>query len=256
MNVKTLIQSKPGFHREPVNPEASFGEILNVSEFFYDTIQGENFIGYPAAFLRLQHCTLDCTWCDTSEVWREGNPYSFDELFQMIESDLIDKLFAGQHLVLTGGSPLKQQYQLIMFLKRFQSKYNFLPFIEIENECTIMPSHILTNYISCWNNSPKLSNSGNSEHARYKPEILKVLSKLNNSWFKFVLTCKEDWEEIQMDFLDKNLIRKNQIVIMPQGQTRTEIEANREMVVDMAIEHNVRYCPREHIVIWDKKTGI
>lgn len=256
MNVKTLIESNPKFNREPLDIESSFGEILNVSEFFYDTIQGENFIGYPAAFLRLQGCTLDCDWCDTEAVWREGNPYSFDELFTLMEPNLINKFNEGQHLILTGGSPLKQQFQLIMFLRKFQKKYGFLPFIEIENECTIMPSSQILSFIYRWNNSPKLSNSENSVHARYKPEVLKTLSSFDDSWFKFVITCPEDWEEIQMDFLDPSLIKKDQIVLMPEGATRIEIEKNREMVVDMAIKHNVRYSTREHIILWDHRTGV
>ena len=42
--------------------------ILEISEFFCDTIQGENFIGYPATFLRLQHCSLDCVWCNPRRI--------------------------------------------------------------------------------------------------------------------------------------------------------------------------------------------
>lgn len=53
---KTIIESYPDFTRR-VDPNEPF---LNVSEFFMDTLQGENFVGYPAAFLRLQNCTQSC----------------------------------------------------------------------------------------------------------------------------------------------------------------------------------------------------
>jgi organic radical activating enzyme len=72
---KTIIESYPDFTRR-VDPNEPF---LNVAEFFMDTIQGENFVGYPAAFLRLQNCTMGCLWCDTQEVWRRGNPYTLAE---------------------------------------------------------------------------------------------------------------------------------------------------------------------------------
>jgi organic radical activating enzyme len=43
---------------------------------------------------------------------------------------------------------------------------------------------------------------------------------------------------------------------MPLGGDREELEQNRETVIEMAIRYNVRYSTREHIVVWDKKTGI
>lgn len=274
MNSKILIKGNPDFVKTKWPNPYSINEILQVSEFFYDTIQGENFIGYPAAFLRLQGCTLNCRWCDTQEVWRYGNPYTFEDLFQLIESDkqvvsdskfgiqqttfvtpLLEKLKGGQHLILTGGSPLRQQRQLLSFFEEFKSRYSFLPYIEIENECMIEPTLDFIKLVNCWNNSPKLSNSGNG-HNSYNPVLIKNMSKIENSWFKFVVTCKEDWEEIENDYLSAGIINIDQIVLMPQGSTREELKLNREAVVELAIEHNVRYSTREHIVLWDRKTGI
>jgi organic radical activating enzyme len=251
--VKQIIKANPDF-KKPIPLEENF---LNISEFFYDTIQGEGInIGMPAAFLRVQGCTQSCIWCDTKEVWRFGNPYTFNELFELIdESDLVDKLNGGQHLVLTGGSPLLQERQLTRFIQLFIDQYGFKPYIEIENECTIMPGSIFP-YINCWNNSPKLNNSGNPYNLRYQPDIIKTLSLFPNSYFKFVVTNMEDWKEIFEYFLQNSLIKKSQIILMPQGATREELEKNREFVINLAIKNNVRYCTREHIVVWDKKTGV
>lgn len=230
---------------------------LNVSEFFYDTIQGEGiYIGHPAAFLRLKGCLLNCSYCDTTEVWNYGSPYNFNELFELIDnSNLIGRLFFQQHLVITGGSPILQQKRLAVFLSEFEKRYKGLPFIEIENECVGIPSLLLTKRISCWNNSPKLSGSGIPRKLRYKPEIIQRMSTLKNSWFKFVVDCEEDWEEIAMDFVENGLIDKEQVILMPQGATRAELEKNREIVVNMAIQHGVRYSDRLHIELWDKSVG-
>lgn len=231
---------------------------LEVAEFFCNTIQGEGAeMGTPCAFLRLQWCTQNCVWCDTSEVWRFGNPYTFDELFQLMEHhNVIDLFKAGQQLVITGGSPIRQQDALILFLELFDYTYGFTPVIQIENECTRMPKDELIKFVQTWNNSPKLASSGNAKKIRYQPEVLKKLSSLQNSWFKFVVNCQEDWEEIQMDFLDPGLIEKNQIILMPMGATREELEKNRPIALEMAVMHNVRYSTREHIEIWNKKTGV
>lgn len=249
----TIVEAKPAF----VKTIPQSVEYLNIAEFFCDTIQGENFVGYPATFLRLQGCTQSCVFCDTQEVWRFGNPYTFDELFELIDSvDLIRKFKEGQHLVITGGSPMKQQVALLSFIKAFISKYGFKPFIEIENECTLMPSEEITCLVDCWNNSPKLENSENLKLLRYQPHVLKYLAGLKNSWFKFVVSKEVDWEEVKTDFLDTGIIKKEQIVLMPLGATRTELESNRENVLNIAIRENIRYSTREHIVIWDKKTGV
>lgn len=252
--VKQLIRSNPAEKR--MVPDGQ--PFLNVSEFFCDSIQGENFIGWPASFLRLQHCTLNCIWCDTQSVWRQGNPYTFAELFSLMEApqfDLIRKFREGQHLILTGGSPLKHQHKLISFFNEFENRYGFIPFLEIENECTLMPDQDLVNIVKLWNNSPKLSHSGNPEALRYKPGVLKYLSGLDNAWFKFVISGVNDWEEIKKDFLDPQLIKKSQIVLMPLAGKRTELHANRSMVLAMAVKNNVRYCSREHVELWDVLTG-
>ncbi len=252
--IKTIIGSNPDYQK----PTPIDSPYLEIAEFFYDTIQGEGItLGQPAAFLRMQHCTQSCWWCDTTEVWRNGNPYTFEELFKLIEStELIQKLKTGQHLILTGGSPVKQQKNLTLFLHAFKERYGFQPVVEIENECTLMPTPEFSRLIDIWNNSPKLKHSGNPDKLRYKPDILQYLSGLENSWFKFVISHKNDWDEIDASFLQPNLIKREQIILMPLGSNRQELHKNREMVVETAIRETVRYCTREQIELWDKTTGV
>jgi len=230
---------------------------LNISEFFYDTIQGEGInIGQPASFLRMQRCSLDCSFCDTNEVWRYGSPYSFDELFELMPLHFIYQLSKGQHLVLTGGSPLLQQVSLIDFLNEFIERFGFKPFIEVENECVIKPMPRMVGLVDCWNNSPKLENSKNPFEKRWKPEVIHYMSQLPNSWFKFVVSSEEDWNEIDVGFLMPQLIRKDQVILMPEGATRVELDLHKSIAFELAVENSVRYATREHIVLWDKKTGV
>lgn len=257
---KSVRQIIPAFYEGPLT-KSTIPELqpyLEIAEFFCDSIQGEGVtMGSPAAFLRMKGCTQSCRWCDTKEVWRFGNPFTFEEIFELMERhNLPRKLKDGQYLVLTGGSPLKQQNALILFLESFVFKYGFKPRIQIENECTLMPDSLLVPFIDVWNNSPKLSNSGNALSFRYRPEILEFLSSLPNSWFKFVVRDDNDWYEIKEFYLNPGYIRKEQVILMPQGATRKELCQNREQVIAMAIEYNVRYSTREHIIVWDKRTGI
>lgn len=250
---RILIEAFPQFYKQ----YPDHNNFLEVSEFFSDTLQGENFVGWPATFLRLQHCTLNCVYCDTQEVWRQGNPYTYDELFEIMESNnVISSLHEGQRFVITGGSPLKQQIQLLEFIRQFIGKYKFWPYTEIENECVLMPRMELLPYVSCWNNSPKLASSGNSFVARHKAGVIEYMAKLPNSWFKFVIGCEKDWEEIQSTFIERGLIPRNRIVLMPLGENRAQIQETQQICAKLAIRHNVRFTPRLHIDLWDKKTGV
>lgn len=246
----TLIQQLPTFTKKVEGEDK-----LAISEMFADTIQGEGInAGVPATFIRLQGCTLACVWCDTLDVWPYGNEYTFREIFRLLEP-FAEKYRSGeQHIILTGGSPLKQQERLWDFIKKFIMWFGFKPFIELENEAVLIPGPIC-NFVDVWNNSPKLSNSGMKEKIRVKPDVLRFMRDLgDSSWFKFVVSKEEDWEEIERDFLPH--ILRNQIILMPEGQTQWELAKVREVVVDMAIKHQVRYMDRLHVILWNKKTGV
>jgi organic radical activating enzyme len=249
----TLVQQKPTFTKK-VEGENK----LAISEMFSDTIQGEGpHAGVISTFMRLQGCTLKCVWCDTIDVWPEGNEYSFDEIFELFESiGLIDRFKSGQHLILTGGSPLKQEKECIAFLKAFISKYGFKPYVEVENEAVLMPSPDFVDLVDWWNNSPKLDNSGMKERVRIKPLTLAYMGTLPNSIFKFVVNSEEDWKEIHETFIQPGFITKDKIVIMPEGQTQEELSKTREIAADLAIKEGVRFTDRLHVTIWNKKTGV
>lgn len=228
-----------------------------VSELFTNTIQGEGVSsGVPAVFLRLTNCTLNCVWCDTTEVWRFGTKVGISSLLSFMEGGgVIDYLYKGAHLVLTGGSPMLQQKKLILFREKFSTKFNFTPYFEIENECVIPPDHDF-DFIDQWNNSPKLSNSGMKLSSRYRPEVIKKTAELRNSWFKFVISCEEDIEEIKQNFIKPKLISESQVILMPCGQTLSELSAVRESVVEFSVREGWRFSDRLHVTIWDKKTGV
>jgi organic radical activating enzyme len=247
----TLIEQNPKFDKKVEGEDK-----LAIAEMFGDTIQGEGIsVGVPSTFIRMQGCTLKCVWCDTLTVWPFGNEYSFDEIFEMFENHgLIDKFNNGQHLILTGGSPLKQQIQLTEFIHQFIRKYTFKPFIEVENEAVLLPNPEFEKFVDQWNNSPKLANSGMKERVRIKPQIISHMSSLENSWFKFVVQNEDEWKEIEKDYLP--FIDKRQIILMPEGQTQDELSKTREIVADLAISKGVRFTDRLHITIWNKKTGV
>lgn len=86
-----------------VKPNAYDGT-LEVHSIFY-TIQGEGpFCGYPAVFVRLAGCNLQCPWCDT-EYTTKRQRMRPDEIIAEVA-----KLAPRKTLVvITGGEPFRQQ---------------------------------------------------------------------------------------------------------------------------------------------------
>jgi 7-carboxy-7-deazaguanine synthase len=76
---------------------------LVISEIFF-SIQGESsFAGIPCAFVRLSHCDLRCSWCDTEYAFYEGEKKSIQTIFEEVlkfPTDLVE---------ITGGEPLLQK---------------------------------------------------------------------------------------------------------------------------------------------------
>lgn len=251
---KTLISSKPVENREARNDGS---KIIYVSENFYDTIQGEGVTaGVPSAFLRTMGCTLRCGFCDTTSVWRYGNPYSVNELLDLWKtSGLLDKLYQGQHLVLTGGSPLKQQEGLAELLRKINGESSI--YVEVENEAVLMPNLDFERYVNQWNNSPKLFNSLVAKPERYKPEVLQYMNNLGNSWFKFVIKdIEEDWKEIETDFVNPGYISKEKIILMPEGDSQEKLKREYQKLFGLCCEQGVRFTDRLQITIFDKATGV
>lgn len=235
-----------------------------ISEMFSDTVQGEGVtIGVPATFIRFTGCTLKCVWCDTLQVWNEGIIKTHTQVMDYFkQNNLIDRIKNGQRIIFTGGSPFKQMKSIYFFLIKFRHEFGFSPYIEFENECVLYPyeiSLLMRHHPSSriqWNNSPKLENSNMKAVARYKPDVIRKTAELPNSWFKFVVDSQSDWVEIERDFIEPGLVSKDQIILMPKGENRQELEKNRPIAVELAVANSVRFSDRLHITLWDKKTGV
>ncbi len=50
-------------------------------------------------------------------------------------------------------------------------------------------------------------------------------------------------------------VRDDDVLLMPEGQTRDQLEATRETVADLALEFGYRYTPRLHVDLWNDAPG-
>ncbi|EPE37611.1 queosine biosynthesis [Candidatus Photodesmus katoptron] len=88
----------------------------------FETIQGEGSLsGIPSVFVRLQGCTVGCSWCDTKDTWNVNfqNQCDLNEILNKTypseswclssAQEIIDvyrkRGFLAKHIVITGGEP-------------------------------------------------------------------------------------------------------------------------------------------------------
>lgn len=250
--------------------------MLQVSEHFY-SIQGEGAsVGVPAYFIRLQGCNLMCGgsngclmkegkatwWCDSEIVWRKGNPMSNEELEQsFIDQGLLKSILDGSiHLVWTGGEPTIKHHQEAIqeFSDYMYTKYSDCDiFNEIETNGTlIVDPDFYTIYIDQINCSPKLSNSGIEKDKRINAEAIYQIKEHGEGYFKFVISSEDDIIEFQNEFINPFLIPANRVIIMPGVDNRNDLPERTRFLFEMSKKYGYRGITRQHILAWDKVTGV
>lgn len=209
---------------------------LIVTSRFY-TCQGEGpFRGFPAYFIRLTKCNLNCWWCDT--YFDKGDELTFDEIFNQIDTD-IEKFYLKRNmstpkwaqgtnrrivLVITGGEPTLQT--------------NLVDFLNKANDI-FYHTQIESNGILYLNLSPKTTyvvspkclekNRVAIKYLRPNPKILERADCL-----KFVMSAPEcnealpysdvpDWAH---DWADKT---GKQIFVSPMNMYKKEPQKAKEM---------------------------
>lgn len=207
-----------------------------VSEIFH-SIQGEGkTIGKPTVFVRLRGCNLKCLFCDSKFTWTEGKEMSILEIKEEIQK------YNCKRIVITGGEPLLQQKDVFDLIFSI-SKYD----IEIETNGTILPEYNLPKIQ--YNVSPKLTNSGNDLEKSIQEKSLQFFSEHKNSIFKFVVSTKEDLDEI-LKLITKFNIEKEKVYLMPEGVEEDKLKEKEQWLIEICKNYQFNYSPRLQISVW------
>ena len=147
---------------------------IKVSEIF-TSFQGEGpYVGTPATFLRLYGCNLNCEWCDTDI-----------STYEMLSVDDVAEILITQMefnninlLVITGGEPTLQMEEIKRLIKELPDDIK----IQLETNGSIFEYLPEIEYVI----SPKED----------KEKVFENYYKYENVFFKFVITSKEDIDEV------------------------------------------------------------
>lgn len=147
---------------------------IKVSEIF-TSFQGEGpYIGTPATFLRLYGCNLNCPWCDTDISTYEM--LSVDDVAEILMTQM--EFNNINLLVITGGEPTLQMEEIKRLIKELPEGIK----IQLETNGSIFEYLPEIEYVI----SPKED----------KEKIFENYYKYENVFFKFVITCEEDIDEV------------------------------------------------------------
>ena len=243
---------------------ATEGETLPINELFY-SLQGEGKLaGVPSVFVRTSGCNLRCWFCDSYHTsWEPTHA-------QMTLDDIVEEIQAHEkadHVVLTGGEPLIHTESATLLERLNELGYH----TTVETNGTIQPAAP----IDLASISPKLSSStptperdpkgegeweDRHEESRIDMDALSGLVDSYESQLKFVVTGPDDLVEIEQ-ILDRvreateTNITDSDVLLMPEGTTRDELDERRNAVAELAIEHGYRYTPRLHVDLWNDAPG-
>ena len=246
------------------NPPADVEYALPINELFY-SLQGEGKLaGVPTVFVRTSGCNLRCWFCDSYHTSWEPT-HAWMDTGDIID-DIADHEQAG-HVVLTGGEPLMHDASVELLDRLGELGYH----TTVETNGTIFRDA----HIDLASISPKLQSStptaekdpkGEGEWAKRHEQRridLDALAKLidtYNSQLKFIVTGPEDMPEIDdlvarvRDATDVT-VRDDDVLLMPEGMTREQLDESQNTVAQLAMEHGYRYTPRLHVDLWNDAPG-
>ncbi len=247
---------------EGVDSDAGEGD-LPINELFC-SLQGEGRLaGVPSVFVRTSGCNLRCWFCDSYHTsWEPtGDWYSVGDVVAAVGE------YDADHVVLTGGEPLVHERSVDLLEELTERGYH----TTVETNGTI-PVDAPIDLASV---SPKLESStptaerdpkGDGEWAdrhedrRLDVDALAAFVERYETQLKFVVTGPEDMAEIERlvarvrDATDAAL-SDEQVLLMPEGQTREQLNETRRVVADLAVEYGYRYTPRLHVDLWNDAPG-
>lgn len=226
-----------------------------LAERFGPTLQGEGpSTGQQALFIRLSRCNLSCPGCDTPYTWdwtrfdprQESTQLSVDELYEWVVGQTV------RLIVITGGEPLLQQDRLLPLVHSLANEGRR---IEIETNGTINPSPDLIESVTQFNVSPKTSRFAGAnidENRRINPHALEILSSSGKAIFKFVITRREDLDEVAHY---ERLFGLAPVWVMPEGTSARTVLDRMTWLADEAIRRSWNLSTRLHTLVWGDQRG-
>ncbi len=227
---------------------------MKISEIFH-SIQGEGKLaGLPSLFIRTSGCNLRCTWCDTPYTsWApEGEEMSIEAIVRRVEAARC------RYVVLTGGEPLIAPGVEALTQRICAAGFH----LTIETAATVWKD-VVCDLASI---SPKLANSTPRSREggrwavahdaqRINLDTIRRFMAMPDYQLKFVVDASDDLAEIDDLLAHIESVKAENVLLMPQGVSREELDARGPWLADLCKQRGFRFCPRLHIALYGHTRG-
>ena len=220
--------------------------LVRIAEI-YKSLQGEGRLtGVESVFVRTSGCNLRCVFCDTPFTsWHpEGADRAVDEILAEVRALPCD------HVVVTGGEPMLFA-ELLPLCDELRAE---------DKHVTIETAGTLYLPVACdlMSISPKLSNSDPTvvqaprwrhrhQRSRHAPQVIRRLVAEYDYQLKFVIDTPGDCEEVQQYLSEFPEIRRERVLLMPQGTDAADLAEREKWLAPFCESHGYAFCPRRHI---------
>ena len=240
------------------------GEGLPVNEIFY-SLQGEGTLaGVPSVFVRTSGCNLRCWFCDSYHTsWEPTGAWR--DVESIVEE--VQSYEQANHVVLTGGEPLIHQESVDLLEQLAAEGYhttvetNGTAFRDAPIDlASISPK--LVSSTPTPDRDPKGEGEWEQKHEQNRIDM-EALSRMVDAYetqLKFVVTGEGDMPEIT-DLVERireatvATVANDDVLLMPEGMTRGQLDETRGQVAELAMEYGYRYTPRIHVDLWNDAPG-
>ena len=231
---------------------------------------------HPEAYKSIDELPVTPIGCDSSASWAMKYKHlqftrSVDEVFDHITSLLPNGTFTGQHgedihLVITGGEPLLG-WQRVWPELLDKCKGVGLVNVTFETNGTQQVKSELINYFNLqnldmhvtWSTSPKLTISGEKTDDALKPDVLRSMNEVDNSYLynKFVVRDEECLHEVDMfvDSYKESNVKLDAVYLMPEGATLEQQTLTEKNVAEICMNTGYKFSPRLHINLFGNAWG-
>jgi len=209
---------------------------LPLAEQPHFVFQGEGrYAGQKMLLLRVQGCTLNCPWCDSKHTWKMPEEKHWIDIDEYLNDKVSNKI------MITGGQPslyieqiadLVDAYPEIDFYIEDDGSYDW------SDNFNPIDKNVYFTF------SPKIDNGLQFAQRNY--------NYLKNVDLKFVVTSAAAIQEVA-HFAETFGIDKDNIWIMPQGETRAELFSLIDFLCDKTLVYGFNFTIRNHIFIYNKK---
>ena len=194
-------------------------------------------------------CNLACKGCISLSDFNRKGVESLKDIEDQCET--WSKILDPSIISIFGGEPLLQQKRLLAWMDTFVERFGFIPNIDFESNSTLKPlDRWYDDFNAKFTLSPKMSNNGDPEKRRYKPDVI-AHHNSRGECFKFVIDSEEDEKELFEKYIDIGIVNRENVWLMPCCGSRDEHTAKSAMVANLCKKHNLKFSPRLQLVIWD-----